>query len=75
MKPVEFKGWNVTFAKDQHPYLPLPAFRDKDGKVTICYHCNFWDRIVILFKGKLWFQTLTFNKPIQPQKLMVKYPN
>jgi hypothetical protein len=25
MRPVEFEGFNVTFAKDQPEYQPLPA--------------------------------------------------
>ena len=74
MKPVEFKGYNVTFAENQPEYLPLPAFKDKDGRVTVCYRLNFWERIILLFVGNLWFQTSTFNKPLQPQKLSVRYP-
>jgi hypothetical protein len=27
MKPIEFKGQNTVYAKDQKEYLPLPAFK------------------------------------------------
>lgn len=27
MRPIEFKGQNIIFAKDQPEYLPLPALR------------------------------------------------
>jgi len=74
MEPIKFEGCNIVFAENQPGYLPLPAFRDKNGRVTVCYRLKFWERIVILFMGNLWFQVLTFNKPIQPQKPSVKYP-
>ena len=74
MKPVEFEETNVVFAKDQPGYLPLPAFRDEDGRVTVCYCLTVWERLVILFKSNIWLQVLTFNRPIQPQKPSVKCP-
>ena len=74
MKPVEFEGYNMTFAENQPEYLPLPAFKDKKGKVTVCYRLSIWERFIALFKGNIWFQSLTFNKPLQPQKLSVRYP-
>ncbi len=38
MKPKNFKEANVTFAKDQPEYQPLPAFRadSQDGEVITC---------------------------------------
>ena len=30
MKPVEFPGVNVVFAKDQPEYVPLPAMKVPD---------------------------------------------
>lgn len=74
MEPVEFKSCNTTYAKDQSMYLPLPAFRDEAGKVTVCYKLSIWERLITLFKGNVWFQALTFNKPLQPQLLSVKNP-
>lgn len=69
MKPVYFKEANITFAKDQPQYLPLPAERSEDGMVTTCWQMSFKERIKVLFTGKVWLQTLTFNNPLQPQKL------
>ena len=74
MKPLEFKGSNVIFAKDQPQYLPLPGFKDKDGKLTVCYRLTLWERLVVMVKGNFWLQTLTFNAPLQPQKPSVIYP-
>lgn len=74
MKPIEFKGFNVTFAKDQPEYLPLPAYKDKAGVVTSCWKLKFVERLKILWHGKLYVQNLTFNKPLQPQRLIVDNP-
>lgn len=32
MKPVEFPGVNVVFAKDQPEYVPLPAMKVPDAR-------------------------------------------
>ena len=38
MNAVEFKGFNVEFAKNQKEYKTLPAFHDKEnGIVVTCY--------------------------------------
>jgi len=74
MKPIEFKGFNVIFAKDQPEYLPLPAHRNKDGCVTTCWKLTLYERILVLFKGVLYLQTLTFNNSLQPQKPSVRSP-
>lgn len=70
MKPIEFDGFNVTFAKDQPEYLPLPAYRDPgpEGTVVSCWELSFKERIKILFTGKLWLSLLMFGKPLTPQR-------
>lgn len=74
MKPINFSESNVIFAKDQKEYLPLSAYRSKDGAVVSCWMLNFKERIKVLFSGKVWLKILTFHKPLQPQKLMVDNP-
>ena len=66
MKPIEFKGFNVTFAKDQPEYQPLPALRMPDGEVYTCW--EFTDEeIERLVKNRcIFFKQLTFNQPLQP---------
>lgn len=68
MKPINFKEANVTFAKDQPEYQPLPAFRNDSpqGEVVSCWQLSFKERIKILFTGKLWVSLLTFNQPLTP---------
>jgi hypothetical protein len=74
MKPISFKGQNCIYAKDQPEYLPLPAFKEPDGKIISCWKMSFKERIRVLFSGVIWHSCLTFNKPLQPLKLDVLNP-
>lgn len=75
MQAISFKEQTLVIAKDQPEYLPLPAHRESDGKVTFCWQLTWKERLRILLSGKLWHQVLTFNGPLQPQKLTVDKPN
>ena len=75
MKPIGFKDQNCVFAKDQPEYLQLPAHRDTSGLVTSCWKLSATDRIRLLVFGKLWCSVLTFNAPLQPQKLQTTKPD
>ena len=74
MKPIEFPEQNCVIAKDQKPYLPLPAHRTEDGKIISCWRFTFWERIKMLFGNKLWIWNWTFNSPLQPQCPTLDYP-
>jgi hypothetical protein len=76
MKPIYFKESNVVFAKDQKPYLPLPAYQDdlQGGRIFHCWKLTIKERIKILFTGKLWINVLNFKQPPQPIKPMVDSP-
>ena len=72
MNAVEFKGCNVELAKNQKEYKTLPAFHDtENGIVVTCYKLSFKDLLKIIFTRKVWLGQMTFNKPLQPQKLSV----
>lgn len=73
MKPIEFAEQNVIYAKSQPEYLPLPAYQFPDGAV-FCWSLNPWERLKVLFTGRIWHQVLTFGKPLQPQLLGVHKP-
>jgi len=66
----------VFFAKNQPPYLPLPAVQNTDttGTVTTRWHLTWKERAKIFFSGNLWLQILTFHKPPQPVKLTTDCP-
>jgi hypothetical protein len=74
MEIIKFEGCNVTYAKDQPEYLPLPAYRNISGDVTSCWKMNFKERLKALFTGKVYFTLLTFNNPIQPQIASIDKP-
>jgi hypothetical protein len=74
MKPIEFKGQNTVYAKDQKEYMPLPAFKynTPQGEVISCWSLSFRERLRLLFTGKLWVCLLTFNKPLTPSYFTTK---
>ena len=74
MKPTSFPQQNIVFAKDQPQYRQLPAYRSRVGEVTTCWKLTWWDRIYLLFTGRMWLRQLTFNHPLQPQLPSVKNP-
>lgn len=76
MKPTDFKGSNSTYAKDQKEYLPLVVYKagDKEGTVISCWKLSFWERVKVLFTGKVWFSTWTFHGPLQPQLPSISKP-
>ena len=76
MKPIEFKEQNVVFAKNQDPYLPLPAYQDdiQGGRIFHCWKLSLRERIKILFTGRLWINILNFHQLPQPIKPLIDNP-
>ena len=77
MELIEFPEQTVVIAKDQPQYRPLPAYqyRDEQGTIVCCWKLSFWERVRVLFTGKLWHTILTFNSPLQPQLLETHKPD
>ncbi len=76
MKPVEFEQQNIVIAKDQPEYLPLPAHvvDEPERRVISCWQLTFWERVRLLFTGRIWFTQMTFGHPLQPQLPQVRSP-
>jgi hypothetical protein len=74
MKPVKFKGSNVTIAENQKQYNPLPAYIDKSGNVVTCWKFSFRERLILLFTCRVYLHTHTFNQPLQPMKMYIENP-
>ncbi|HEY1054142.1 MAG TPA: hypothetical protein VGE24_03380 [Emticicia sp.] len=74
MKPVNFLGQNIVYAKNQPEYQPLPGFKaeTQNGEFISCWKLSFVERLIILFTGRLWVSLLTFNKPLTPSFFTVK---
>lgn len=66
MHPIEFKGQNVIFAKDQPEYLPLPALLTEDGEVFTCWQLSDEELLNVLNNKCIYIKQLTFNQPLQP---------
>jgi hypothetical protein len=77
MKPVEFKGHNVVFAKDQPEYQPLPAMKvlGPQGEVISCWELTDEELEVIVKTKRIYLSQWTFNNPLQPILLMAELGN
>lgn len=72
MNAVEFEGQNVVFAKDQPQYLPLPAHVTEDKNTVIsCWELSDLELEVVLKTKRIYFASMTFNEPLQPQRAAV----
>lgn len=62
----------TEIAKNQEEYFTLPVFRyeDSHGTILIRWQLTIWERLRLLITGNLYHIVLTFNKPLQPIKLM-----
>lgn len=65
MKPVKFSYSNITFAKNQPEYRPLPGWTD-GNQVVSCWSLTWRERIHLLINGVLWIRQMTFGQPLQP---------
>lgn len=65
MNPVSFKFQNHIYSKTKRP---IPAFKNKSrqGQVITCWKGGFWDRLKILFTGRVWVLSETNQMPLQP---------
>ena len=78
MELVEFPEHSTVIAKDQPQYRPLPAYRwpdDPQGRIACCWQLTWRERLLVLWRGRIWHQVLTFNQPLQPQLLTVERPD
>lgn len=66
MKPIEFPEQTIVWAKDQPPYLPLPAYTDAKETIS-CWRLSWAERLRVLFTGRLWLRQQNFGEPLQPQ--------
>mgnify|MGYP001590781514 CR=1 FL=1 len=67
----------VIVAKNQDPYLPLPAIISTgvSGRVTTRWHLDWSERLKVLWSGDIWLQMLCFQKPVTPAKIVVDQPS
>lgn len=74
MKAINFKESNKTYAKKQPEYFPIDVL-DDDSQVISCWKLSFFERVRVLFIGKVWLSLLMFGKPLTPIKMTTKKKN
>lgn len=73
MKPVSpilegYEKYEVVYAKDQPPYLPLPTVPIGDFLLTR-WKLTWRERLAALFGRDFFLWVMTCNKPLQPLRL------
>lgn len=78
MRPIDFPERNIKIAEKQDEYQTLPAHIQPNGIdgsiISFCWGLNFWERLALLFRGRVWHQVLVWG-PLQPQLLSIDKPN
>ncbi len=76
MVPIQFKGANIIVAKDQPPYIPLPAHFSGDslGTLVTCWELTEADLERIKTTRCIWLTQVTFNQLVQPQCASIEPP-
>ena len=59
----------ITYAKDQPQYIPLPALKFQDGLVVTRWSLSWKERLTILLGGSVYLGLLTYNHPLQPIRI------
>lgn len=64
----------VVYAQNQPDYIPLPMWRGPEGLRVSCWRLTWRERLQILLGGRLWLLVMTFDRPLQPVRLVTKCP-
>lgn len=71
MDPIKFEGMNETFAEGQPEYIPLPVYKESDGKVTSVWELSDDERDLIADGANVCLCQSTFNQALQPVNLWI----
>ncbi|QDP50429.1 MAG: hypothetical protein Unbinned5350contig1001_44 [Prokaryotic dsDNA virus sp.] len=77
MKPIKFKGENLTIGEGQKEYKQLPAFVDPSQPIvpfSSCWIMEEEEKEEFLKTGKIWVTQLTFGNRYAPMQLNVSKP-
>lgn len=66
----------ITYAKDQPEYLPLPAIvmQGVEKEVLTRWELTNEEKIALLSGGQIYLSLWTFGGPLQPIRLRVAHP-
>lgn len=74
---INTKDTNLEIAKEQKEYITLPVHKVKNddyGRVVAVFSMGIWQRLTVLFTGKIYVNMLTFNNPLQPLSIYTFNP-
>lgn len=77
MKPIKFDEANTVFNENgaDPTYPKLYAFKaEQDGLYITAWELSIWERLSLLFTGRLWLRLLTFGEPLQKHLPEIKKP-
>lgn len=68
MKAIPFNEMNTEVAQDQSQYITLPALVDDgaEGCVISCWRLNWWERIRMIFTGRIWVGLHMYGEDVTP---------
>lgn len=70
---VGLEAHEITYAKDQPEYIPLPAVRSADGKIVTRWTLTDAERAAIANGADIFLFVWTHNNPLQPVALDIDY--
>ena len=73
MIPIEFPEQTMVWAKNQPPYLPLPAFTNETETIS-CWRLTWRERLRVLLFGRLWLRQMNYGAALQPQAPCIESP-
>ncbi len=73
MTPIEFPEQTIVWARDQPPYLPLPAYTDERQTIS-CWRLTWRERWLAFWRGRLWLRQMNFGDRLQPQAPSIDTP-
>ncbi len=73
MEPIKFPQANMTYAEDQEPFLPLPAYRNEQETIS-CWKLSPEEIATVSETGILWLRQMNFGAALQAQSPSVEHP-
>ena len=73
VNPIAFPQQTTVWAKNQPPYLPLPAYTN-DRETITCWQLTWRERIAVFLLGRLWLRQINLGQPLQAQAPSINTP-
>lgn len=77
MKAIRFTEQTIVIGgkeNGQPEYSALPVHIDPIGTAVCCHELTLWERIKVLFTGKIWHSQMTFGQRFHPISHFVDKP-